>query len=118
MARPLYPDRALPGEETRIGRKTRRRGIIRFAKDAQRAYNYGRSTQTEITALQPKSPFIGTEDNFKEYQAFWNLANVKAFPVSALQARPEKQRRAAAARAAAGVVAGRERDRACWPPKT
>ena len=69
-----------PGEETRIGRKTRRRGIIRFAKDAQRAYNYGRSTQTEITALQPKSPFIGTEDNFKEYQAFWNLANVKAFP--------------------------------------
>ena len=69
-----------PGEETRIGRKTRRRGIIRFAKDAQRAYNYGRSTQTEITALQPKSPFIGTEDNFKDYQAFWNLANVKAFP--------------------------------------
>ena len=69
-----------PGEETRIGRKTRRRGIIRFAKDAQRAYNYGRSTQTEITALQPKSPFIGTEENFKDYQAFWNLANVKAFP--------------------------------------
>ena len=69
-----------PGEETRIGRRTKRRGIIRFAKDAQRAYNYGRSTQTEITALQPKSPFIGTEDNFKEYQAFWNLANVKAFP--------------------------------------
>ena len=69
-----------PGEETRIGRKTKRRGIIRFAKDAQRAYNYGRSTQTEITALQPKSPFIGTEDNFKDYQAFWNLANVKAFP--------------------------------------
>jgi hypothetical protein len=69
-----------PGEETRIGRKTKRRGIIRFAKDAQRAYNYGRSTQTEITALQPKSPFIGTEDNFKDYQAYWNLANVKAFP--------------------------------------
>lgn len=69
-----------PGEETRIGRKTKRRGIIRFAKDAQRAYNYGRSTQIEITALQPKSPFIGTEDNFKEYQAYWNLANVKAFP--------------------------------------
>ena len=55
-----------PGEETRIGRKRIRRGIIRFAKDAQRAYNYGRSTQTEITALQPKAPFIGTEKNFEQ----------------------------------------------------
>lgn len=69
-----------PGEETRIGRKTKRRGIIRFAKDAQRAYNYGRSTQTEITALQPKSPFIGTERNFQQYEEFWSLANTKAFP--------------------------------------
>jgi hypothetical protein len=69
-----------PGEETRIGRKTKRRGIIRFAKDAQRAYNYGRSTQTEITALQPKAPFIGTEKNFEQYDDIWSLANRKAFP--------------------------------------
>jgi hypothetical protein len=69
-----------PGEETRIGRKTRRRGIIRFAKDAQRAYNYGRSTQTEITALQPKAPFIGTEKNFEQYDDIWSIANRKAFP--------------------------------------
>lgn len=69
-----------PGEETRIGRKTKRRGIIRFAKDAQRAYNYGRSTQTEITSLQPKAPFIGTEKNFQQYDDYWSQANVKAFP--------------------------------------
>jgi hypothetical protein len=69
-----------PGEETRIGRKVKRRGIIRFAKDAQRAYNYGRSTQTEVTALQPKAPFIGTEKNFEQYDAIWSIANRKAFP--------------------------------------
>src|SRR6185295_6478416 len=69
-----------PGEETRIGRKVKRRGIIRFAKDAQRAYNYGRSTQTEVTALQPKAPFIGTEKNFEQYDDIWSIANRKAFP--------------------------------------
>jgi hypothetical protein len=69
-----------PGEETRIGRKVKRRGIIRFAKDAQRAYNYGRSTQTEVTALQPKAPFIGTEKNFEQYDQIWSIANRKAFP--------------------------------------
>ncbi len=58
----------------------KRRGIIRFAKDAQRAYNYGRSTQTEVTALQPKAPFIGTEKNFEQYDQIWSIANRKAFP--------------------------------------
>jgi hypothetical protein len=69
-----------PGEETRIGRKRVRRGIIRFAQDAQRAYNYGRSAQTEITALQPKAPFIGTEKNFEQWQDYWSAANTKPFP--------------------------------------
>ena len=87
-----------PGEETRIGRKMKRRGIIRFAKDAQRAYNYGRSTQTEITALQPKAPFIGTEKNFEQYQDFWSIGEPQGVPVSALHARPEQRRHAAAAR--------------------
>ena len=69
MARPLSSRSCrCPGEEIRIGRKVKRRGIIRFAKDAQRAYNYGRSTQTEVTALQPKAPFIGTEKNFEQYR--------------------------------------------------
>jgi hypothetical protein len=75
-----YPGRFIPivpvvGEETRIGRKIIRQGIIRNAKDAQRMSNYFHSAHTETVALQPKAPFIGTELNFAKYQAIWAGAN-------------------------------------------
>ncbi len=80
-----WPGRYIPivrcvGEEMQIGRKTYRRGVVRFVKGAQQAYNYSRSQQTEIVALQPKAPYLGTETNFKGWEPFWNYANVKAFP--------------------------------------
>lgn len=68
------------GEQVNVGRKTVRHGIIRFAKDPQRMYNYGRSTQTEVVALQPKTPFIGTDKNFEGKEALWGSANTKALP--------------------------------------
>ena len=33
--------------------------LIHFAKDAQRMYNYWRTTTTELVALAPKAPWIG-----------------------------------------------------------
>ncbi len=80
-----WPGRFIPvvpviGEEVRVGAKIVRHGIVRFAADPQRAYNYARSTQTEFVGLQPKAPFIGTEDNFKDYENEWNTANVKNWP--------------------------------------
>lgn len=80
-----WPGRYIPvvravGEEVRIGRRVVRHGVVRYAKDSQRAYNYARSTQTEVIALQPKSPFIGTDKNFKGHEGQWNSANSKAFP--------------------------------------
>lgn len=79
-----WPGRYIPivpvvGEEYRIGRKTIRHGIVRFAKDPQRMYNYFRSTQTEVVALQPKSPFIGTRKNFEDNPQ-WDDANRKNYP--------------------------------------
>ncbi len=68
------------GEEVRIGRKIVRHGVVRFAKDPQRTYNYMTSAQTEVTALQPKAPFIGTEKNFEQYQDIWETANRKNHP--------------------------------------
>ena len=68
------------GEEVRIGRKIVRHGVVRFAKDPQRTYNYMSSAQTEVTALQPKAPFIGTEKNFEQYQDIWETANRKNHP--------------------------------------
>jgi hypothetical protein len=80
-----WPGRYIPivpvvGEEHRIGRKLIRNGIVRHAKDPQRMSNYFHSAHTEIVALQPKAPFVGTELNFAKYQSLWESANTKANP--------------------------------------
>lgn len=77
-----WPGRYIPiipfvGKEVRVGGRTERFGIIRPLQDPQRAYNYARSTQTEFVGLQPKSPFVGTEVNFQDYEEQWQTANVK-----------------------------------------
>jgi len=89
-----YPGAYIPiipvvGMETRIGRKIIRQGIVRNAKDAQRMSNYFHSAHTEVVALQPKSPFIGTELNFAKYQAQWSQANVQNQPFLAYM--PDQQ---------------------------
>lgn len=81
----LIPGRFIPvvpviGVETQIGKRRVRRGVIRKAKDAQRAYNYARSTQTEVVGLQPKAPFMATVAQIKGYEEVWNSANTDAHP--------------------------------------
>jgi hypothetical protein len=80
-----WPGRHIPivpviGEEVRIAGKTIRKGIVRDAKDPQRMYNYFRSAQTEVVALQPKAPFMVTERNVGKYQDVWESANSKNWP--------------------------------------
>jgi hypothetical protein len=80
-----WPGRYIPiipimGEEVRIGGRIERHGIVRFLQDPQRAYNYARSTETEFVGLQPKAPYIGTAENFKDYTEEWDTANVKNWP--------------------------------------
>ena len=89
-----WPGRFIPiipavGIEMQIGRRRLRRGVIRMAKDAQRAYNYARSTQTEVVALQPKAPFIGTETQFKGYEHVWQTANTENHPFLPFNADPK-----------------------------
>lgn len=75
----LIPIVPVVGEEIHIKDRTVRHGVIRFAKPVQRMYNYAVSADLEVTALQPKSPFVGTEKNFKKYQAEWKNANRKNY---------------------------------------
>ncbi|MBF9234691.1 portal protein [Microvirga alba] len=80
-----HPGRYIPivpvwGNQITIGRKVVRFGAIRYARDPQRMYNYSRSAQTEVVALQPKAPFIGTEKNFEEHQDIWGTANTVNHP--------------------------------------
>lgn len=74
---PIIP---VVGEEIRIGRKVVRRGVVRLAKDSQRMLNYYISAETEMVALQPKAPFVGTEKNFESYQDVWETANTQNHP--------------------------------------
>ncbi len=74
---PIIP---VVGEEIRIGRKVVRRGVVRLAKDSQRMLNYYISAETEMVALQPKAPFVGTEKNFENYQDVWESANTQNHP--------------------------------------
>lgn len=63
------------GEELFVGTEVRRSSVIRFAKDPQRLYNYWRSAQTELVALQPKAPFLVTPTQISGFETFWNEAN-------------------------------------------
>jgi len=74
---PIVP---LIAEEVQIGRQVVRRGVVRVLRDVQRIYNYAVSTQTEVIALQPKAPFIGTREQFEKYADQWETANTRNWP--------------------------------------
>jgi hypothetical protein len=68
------------GEEVRIGREIYRHGVVRYARDPQRMENYYASAETEVIALQPKSPWIGTKKQFEQHYDLWETANTEAHP--------------------------------------
>ncbi|WP_306127931.1 portal protein [Roseovarius sp. MMSF_3350] len=63
------------GEELHVGDRVQRTSVIRFAKDPQQLYNYWRSAQTELVALQPKAPYLVTPKQVAGFETFWNQAN-------------------------------------------
>lgn len=65
------------GEEIVIDDKTHRRGVIRFAKDPQRMYNYFRTAATETVALTPKAPYVIADDQLEGFESEWEQANTK-----------------------------------------
>lgn len=68
------------GEEVRIGREVYRHGIVRYARDLQRMINYYSSAETEVVALQPKAPWIGTRKMFDNSRDQWEVANTDNLP--------------------------------------
>ena len=68
------------GEQVNLGEKVIRHGVIRHARDAQRMYNYWRSAQTEMVALQPKAPYILDPKGIVGYEEYWNQANSANIP--------------------------------------
>lgn len=74
---PIVP---MYGDEVDIEGKVTRSGLVRFSKDAQRMYNYWKTTETELIALAPKAPFIGVEGQFEGHEDKWESANTVSYP--------------------------------------
>jgi hypothetical protein len=68
------------GEEVSLGDRVVRHGLIRFAKDPQRMFNYMRSASAEAIALQPKAPWVVTKEEIKGHEAQWNSAHIDNRP--------------------------------------
>lgn len=68
------------GDEIDIEGKVKLSGVIRYARDAQRMYNYAATAEIEATALAPKAPYIMAEGQQEGYEDQWQQANAKNFP--------------------------------------
>lgn len=71
---PVVP--VLGDEESLDGTRTFY-SLIRESKDPQRLYNFWRTMAAELIALAPKTPYIGTEEQFEGHEKEWDEANVK-----------------------------------------
>lgn len=67
----------IPVYGTEVNYRGRRywRSLTQGAMDAQRMFNYWRSTATELVALAPKTPFIGRKGAFNSDAGKWASAN-------------------------------------------
>jgi hypothetical protein len=63
------------GEELIVDGRRTLRGMVRDAKDPQRAYNFWVSAETEMIALAPRAPVIGAVGQFESQAGKWNTAN-------------------------------------------
>ena len=52
-------------------------GMVRPARDGQRAYNFSISTFIERMALEPKIPWVGPEGFMEGHEAEWQQSNVR-----------------------------------------
>lgn len=61
-------------------------GMVRYAREAQRMFNYMYSCFVEAVALAPKAPFIAAFDQIAEWEDSWKRANTD--PQSVLYYKP------------------------------
>lgn len=63
------------GDTVQLGNKRVYQSLIRNSKDAQRMFNYFRTTEAESAALAPKAPWIMAEGQDEGYEDDWKNAN-------------------------------------------
>jgi len=81
-----WPGRFIPiipvyGQQIIVDDKRKKFGLVRFAKDPQRMYNFWRTSMTESVALAPKAKWLLAEGQDEGHETEWAAANVKSSPV-------------------------------------
>jgi hypothetical protein len=71
---PLVP---VYGRVSNIEGKRKYRGLVRKAKDPQKAYNAARTAEIEAVAMVPRSPYILAPSQIKGFENMWREANGK-----------------------------------------
>lgn len=76
LEKSTFPGKYIPvipvyGEISYIEGNRHLYSLIRRSKDAQRLYNYWRSTETELLMRQPQAPFMAAEGQVDDYMADW-----------------------------------------------
>jgi hypothetical protein len=69
------------GRHIVIGDKRKKFGMIRYAKDPQRMYNFWQTSITEGVALAPKAKWLIAEGQDEGHENDWANANIKSFPL-------------------------------------
>jgi Phage P22-like portal protein len=74
---PIIP---IIGNEVCIDGRMIRFGVVRWMKDPARLYNYFRSASAELTALQPKAPYLVPFESIEGLENWWSKANTENLP--------------------------------------
>jgi len=74
---PIVP---VVGKEIMVEGKEIFISLVRFARDAQAAYNYWVSAETETIALAPRTPYIGAFGQFEGFETDWASSNTRNVP--------------------------------------
>lgn len=64
----------LPGRFINIEGRQKTQSLIRPARDAQKMYNYNRTTESEMVGNALRAPYMATAEQIKGYENQWNQA--------------------------------------------
>ncbi len=78
----------IPQESTVV-----RHGIVRFARDPQRMYNYWRSQSAEWIGQAAKTPWLAEADQIEDYIDMWDTANTRPRPYLLYKGDPQNPQR-------------------------